>query len=79
MADTIVNTPAGQDSGAAGWVVALFIMLAIVAGGYLWYRTYGAPRAAAPVQDRTDINITLPEVPNAGGGGNVLPPVKEAE
>jgi len=58
MADTIVNTPA-NDSGAAGWFVALIILLAVIAGGFLWYRYYRAP-AAAPA---TNINVTIPAAP----------------
>ena len=39
MADTIVNTPAGNsDSGAAGWMVALIVLIAVIGGGFVWYR-----------------------------------------
>lgn len=59
MADTIVNTPASNDSGAAGWVVALIVLVAVIAAGFVWYRYYyvGAPQAAAST---TNINVTIP-------------------
>lgn len=56
MADTIVNTPA-QDSGAAGWFVAVMILVAVVIGGYMWYRSYGIPQAESAT---TNINVTIP-------------------
>jgi hypothetical protein len=65
MADTIVNTPApSNDSGAAGWMVAIIILLAVLAGGFYVYR-YGIGRAPAP--DTTNINVTVPN-PLGGGG-----------
>lgn len=74
MADTIVNTPATQDSGAAGWVVALIILIAVIVGGFMWYRYYGVPQASAP--DTTNINVIIP-TPTTGGtsgtGGNTTP------
>ncbi len=64
MADTIVNTPApSNDSGAAGWVVAIIILLAVIAGGYYVYRN-GMGRAAPGT---TNINVS---VPNPIGGGD---------
>lgn len=61
MADTIVNTPSGNDSGAGGWAVAIIILLVVIVGGFVWYRYYRAP-AAAPA---TNINVTIP-TPAAG-------------
>jgi len=60
MADTtIVNTPDGQDSNSAGFAVAVvLILLAVVVGGFMWYRTYGV--AKAPEADSTNINVTIP-------------------
>ncbi len=57
MADTIVNTPATQDSGAAGWVVALVIVVAVIAAGVFFYQrgSFGA----APTGG-TNINVTVP-------------------
>ena len=68
MADTIVNTPATQDSGAAGWVVALIVLLAVIAGGFVWYRYYGAPQSPTPA-GTTNINVTVPAVPGTTGTG----------
>jgi hydrogenase/urease accessory protein HupE len=64
MADTIVNTPA-QESGAAGWVVAVIILAAAVIGGVMWYQTYGMPQAEPTA---TNINVTIP-VPAVGDTG----------
>lgn len=64
MADTIVNTPGPQESGTAGWAVAVVILLAVVVGGFVWYRYY---RPAAPAStDTTNINVTIP-APSTGG------------
>ncbi len=64
MADTIVNTPAGNsDSGAAGWMVAIIVLIAVIGGGFVWYRYYRGP---APTGD-TNINVTIP-TPGAGTG-----------
>jgi hypothetical protein len=63
MADTIVNAPQG-DSGAAGWMVAVVILVAVIVGGFLWYRYYGAPQAAP---SDTNINVTIPN-PLGGTG-----------
>ncbi len=61
MADTIVNTP-GQDNGTAGWVVALIVLLAVIVGGFVWYRYY----RAAPAPATTNINVTLPTPGTSG-------------
>ena len=57
MADTIVNTPSTNDSGAAGWVAAVVILLDVVGGGLVWYRYY---RYRAPAPSTTNINVTVP-------------------
>ena len=63
MADTAINTPSSDGTGAAGMVVALIALVAIVVGGLLLFR-YGGFAAPAQ-QDGTNINVTLP----AGTGG----------
>ena len=73
MADTIVNTPgpSNNDSGSAGWFVAIIILLAVIAGGFYVYRN-GIGRAPAP--DTTNINVSIPnpiggeEAPEGGSG-----------
>ncbi len=57
MADTIVtNTPGTSEGGSAGWMVALIILLAVIAGGVFLYR-----RGILDVPSRTtNINVTLP-------------------
>lgn len=67
MADTVItNTPAPQNDGSAGWMVAVLILIVIIAGGIYAYRQgmFGS-RAAAP--DTTNINVTVPN-PLSGGG-----------
>lgn len=75
MADTIVNTPPSNsnDSGAAGWAVALIILLAVIVGGFVWYRYYGVPQTSA--SDTNTINVTIPAPVTGGttGGGNTTP------
>ena len=74
MADTIVNTPPSNDSGAAGWAVALIVLIAVIVGGFVWYRYYSVPQEPAP--DNTNINITVPTPTTGdttGTGGNTTP------
>ncbi|MDO8552259.1 MAG: hypothetical protein Q7S01_01875 [bacterium] len=54
---TIVNTPA-RDDGAAGWAVAVIVLIAVVILGILWFRLYGTPAPATP--QTGDINVTIP-------------------
>ncbi len=64
MADTIVtNTPGTTSDSAAGWVVALIVLAAVVIGGLIWYRS----GASLPSGD-TNINVSVP-TPSAGTGG----------
>ena len=59
MADTIVtNTPGPSDSGAAGWIVALIVLVAVVVGGVYMYRNGFFDRAATT--DTTNINVVVP-------------------
>jgi len=59
MADTIVtNTPATSDNSAAGWIVALVIIIAVIVGGIYFYR-HGIFGAATPAST-TNINVTVP-------------------
>ncbi|TSC61613.1 MAG: hypothetical protein Athens041674_705 [Parcubacteria group bacterium Athens0416_74] len=47
MADTIVNTPAGNsDSGAAGWMVALIVLIAVIGGGFVRVQRQGMQAVA---------------------------------
>ena len=64
MADTtIVNTPgSGSGDSGAGWMVAVIILIAVVAGGFLWYRYQGR---AVPAD--TNINVTIPTGTATGG------------
>ena len=62
MADTIVNTPNGNsDGGAAGWFIAVIILVAVIAGGFYVYRN-----GAGGAQSATNINVTVP-TPTTGG------------
>lgn len=60
MADTIIsNTPrSSDDSGSAGWVVALVIVLAVIIGGVVLYQN-GFFGTATP--STTNINVTVPD------------------
>ncbi len=62
---TIVNTPAQSTDSGAGWAVALIVIIAVLVGGFVWYRYYG-PAATPASSDTTNINVTLP-TPTAGG------------
>jgi hypothetical protein len=58
MADTIVTTPGTNDSGMAGWFVALIVVIAVAGVGFVMYQN-GA-FMGAPAGDSTNINITAP-------------------
>lgn len=62
MADTIItNTPrSGDDSAGAGWVVALVIVLAIVAGGVVLYQKGFFAGANPNSPSTTNINVSVP-------------------
>ena len=67
MADTIVtNSPGQSDSGAAGMVIALIILVAVVVGGVVLFRNGAFNNQAA--QPDTNINVTIP-TPTGGAGG----------
>lgn len=68
MADTIVNTPGTRDdtgSNTLGMVAALLIILALIIGGVLFFRSAGG--VGIP-NTGTDINVTVPN-PTDGAGG----------
>ena len=65
MSETTIVNPSSQDSGAAGWMVALIVLIAVIVGGFLWYRSYGGSHTAGP--SSTNVNVTIPN-PVAGGG-----------
>ncbi len=73
---TVINNPTSErviereSSSGAPWAVAVIILLVLVAvGGFLWFRTFGAP-AAAPADGggSTNINVELPDVVGGAGG-----------
>lgn len=64
MADTIVNTP-GQSDSAAGWAIAAVIVVAIIIGAVLLFRT-GLP--GVPDTGGTNINVEVPTTGGSGGG-----------
>lgn len=57
MADQINVTPNERES-AAGWVVALLIVLAIIVAAFLWFRN-GAPGVPNTGTD-SNTNVTVP-------------------
>ena len=62
---TIVNTPATRNGSGAGWAIAIIVILAVIAGGFAWYRYYGFTKAPSSA-GTTNINVTLPAVPDTG-------------
>lgn len=71
MADTIItNTPVRRDTDeGAGWVVAVILLIAIVFGGIMLYRD-GFFGAAAPTDETTEINVSIPNpVTTSSEGG----------
>jgi len=71
MADTIVtNSPGTSDSSAAGWAVALVIVIAVVVGGIVMYQR-GMFNTPAP-SDTTNINVTIP-TPTTDTTGSTKP------
>lgn len=64
MADTIItNTPPGkngEDSGGAGWVVAIIILIAVIVGGYVLFQNGAFNQAAPAAPGNTNINVTVP-------------------
>ncbi len=66
---TIVNNPGPERvverTDSSGWVVAIIILLAFVAGLFWWFRYYQAPVPAAG--DSANINVTIP-TPNIQEG-----------
>ncbi len=68
MADTIVtNTPGTNDSGAAGMIIALVVVVVAIVGGVMLYQR-GFFGASAPA-DTTNINVTVPTPITGGTGG----------
>ena len=65
---TIVNNPGGSDSGAAGWMVAAIIIVAVILIGLFVWPGY-ARNMGAGGGESTNINVTLPDVTGGGGEG----------
>ena len=63
MADTIIsNTPSSRsDSGMAGGVIALLIIIAMVVAGVVLYQN-NFFRSATDTNDTTNINVTTPDL-----------------
>ncbi|MFZ2555361.1 MAG: hypothetical protein WAZ27_03195 [Minisyncoccia bacterium] len=80
MADTVI-TPATDSGGAAGWAVAVIILLAVILVGiFVWpgiSRTTPSGTGDASTPDAIDVNVRLPQVPvgdapsGASGSGDV--------
>ncbi len=80
---TVINTPATRDSdnGAAGWAVAVAVLLAVgLLALFVWP---GFVRnSAAPADSGTNINVSLPGTNTGGtdtGGGAVDPGATPAQ
>jgi len=72
MADTIIsNTPGARDeSGMAGWVLALVAILAIAIAGVVMYQN-GFFQSSANTDSTTNINVSIPDP--------ITPPATPAE
>ncbi|KND50282.1 MAG: hypothetical protein AB202_03615 [Parcubacteria bacterium C7867-007] len=76
--DTVVTTPAAApQNSAAGWVIAVILLIALIgAGAYAWMN-YGGGTPAAPAGGSANINVTLPagsDMPDNGMiGGDAAP------
>ena len=62
---TIVNNPGNTDSGAAGWAVAVIVLLA--AGLIAFFVWPGYVRTSEP-EGATTINVSVPALDTATGG-----------
>lgn len=59
MADTIVtNSPGTSDSGAAGMVIALIVLVVVIVGGIVLYQRGVFNNPSQPAD--TNINVTIP-------------------
>lgn len=63
---TVVNNPgpATEDSGSAGWAVAVIILI-VVAGGLFWYFRYRAAPAAPASAPVIQVNVPAAAAPPA--------------
>ncbi len=65
---TIVNNPGTGDSGSAGWVVAVVILVALVLIAlFVWPGFAG--NMGAPTADTTNVEVNIPN-PVEGVGGD---------
>lgn len=68
MADThYIERETRDDTSAAGWFIALIVILAVVIGAIVWYQR-GAPGVP---NTGPDVNITVPDVNVPGTGGTM--------
>lgn len=64
MVDTVITTPvASNDSGAAGWAIAVVVLAVVIIGGFVWLQ-----REAPASESGTNINVTLPSGTGGTGG-----------
>ena len=56
--ETIVVTDGGDRGGGSGMVIAIVLLIALIVGGFLLYRS-GAFTGGAP--EKIDINVKVPE------------------
>lgn len=78
--ETVVTPPATApaQSSAAGWVIAVILLLALIgAAAYMWMGPKGAPASeSAPVPEggAANINVTLPPAPVGDKTDSTVPP-----
>lgn len=72
---TIVNNPGTNDSGSAGWVVAVVVLVAVVLIALFAWPGF-ARNMGAPAADTTNIDVNIPnptEGASGGMGGEEMP------
>lgn len=70
---TVINTPASRevsDSGAAGWAVAVAVLLAIgLLALFVWPGIIRNSAIPTPADNGTNINVSLPDTSGGATGG----------
>ncbi|MEK7099638.1 MAG: hypothetical protein AAB883_00665 [Patescibacteria group bacterium] len=64
---TIVNNPGATDNGAAGWAVAVVILIAVVLGGLFVWPGY---MKSAQESGGTNVNVTVPALDTSSDSAN---------
>lgn len=57
--ETVVVTDGGDRSGGAGLIIAIVLVIALIVGGFLLYRSgaFGGAGTTIEVPDKIDVNV----------------------